>query len=111
MSLLGPKYKSFHIKTSFLHKKLFLALTSFVIFKGSDQVKDMIRKMKLAVKQFLKDSENVAPNSILIFEQRGETITIDFSFMIKKRIPRQKAKDSFKVLIDRLEEIKEEYLE
>lgn len=110
MSLLGPKYKSFHIKTSFLHKKLFLALTSFVIFKGSDQVKDMIRKMKHAVNQFVENNDKISTNTILIFEERGNYITIDFSFMVKEKIPRIKAKDLFSPLIDNLEAIKSEYL-
>lgn len=111
MSLLGPKQKSFYLKTSSLYNKLFVALTSFVLLRASDQVKDMIRKMKHAVNQFVENNDKISPNTILIFEERGNYITIDFSFMVKERIPRYKAKDLFSPLIDNLEAIKSEYLE
>lgn len=110
MSLLGPKQKTFYLKTSSLYNKLFVALTSFVCLRASDQVKDMIRKMKHAVNQFVENNDKISPNTILIFEKRGNYITIDFSFMVKK-IPRYKAKDLFSPLIDNLEAIKSEYLE
>lgn len=111
MSSLGPKYRSFHVETSILYNKLFVSLTSFIFFyMTADQVKDIIYKMKLAVRRFLNNNDKVSTNTILIFEERGSYITINFSFMIKEKIPRTKAKDLFKPLIDNLEEIKSEYL-